>query len=550
MARTPLMSWVLRLARDYDEAEARGIPVGQVQEEHRTGVSRRQFMGTMGATAAGLALFGRRELFAAAATVPRIGVIGGGISGLNAALTLQDAGYAATIFEASNRLGGRMHSNNTGFWNDGQTSEWCGELIDSNHKTILHLAQRFNLDVVDMIQAQPPGSEGTYYVHGQYYPYSQATRDFQPVHNTLQGQVQAAPFPTTYNTSTPAGQQLDSISVYQWIEQYVPGGHASNFGALLDSAYNQEYGLDTTQQSSLNIVYLLGYQPKPGEFSIYGKSDERYHIFGGNQQLPLAIASQLQATSPQCTINTQWRMTAIAANRDGSITCTFSTPAGSESQTFDRVILTIPFSVLRTLNYSKAGFDSRKQTAITQLGYGTNSKFNLQFNTRFWNSTGPWPGVSNGNIYTDLPFLNAWDATRAQPGSTGIVALFTGGSNGAAIKTSAPYETYPGSADAAQFIQQYLQQLNTIWPGVSDQWNGLATISTPWSDPNLLGSYSCWKVGQYVGFSGYEGVRQGKTHFAGEHCSIGFQGFMEGGAQEGARAANEILSDYKAGIFP
>jgi hypothetical protein len=25
---------------------------------------------------------------------------------------------------------------------------------------------------------------------------------------------------------------------------------------------------------------------------------------------------------------------------------------------------------------------------------------------------------------------------------------------------------------------------------------------------------------------------------------------MEGGAQEGARAANEILSDYKVGIFP
>jgi hypothetical protein len=25
---------------------------------------------------------------------------------------------------------------------------------------------------------------------------------------------------------------------------------------------------------------------------------------------------------------------------------------------------------------------------------------------------------------------------------------------------------------------------------------------------------------------------------------------MEGGSEEGARAANEILSDYKAGIFP
>jgi monoamine oxidase len=70
-----------------------------------------------------------------------------------------------------------------------------------------------------------------------------------------------------------------------------------------------------------------------------------------------------------------------------------------------------------------------------------------------------------------------------------------------------------------------------------------------------LGSYSYWKVGQYTLFSGYEGARQpdittGKCHFAGEHCSTNFQGFMEGGAEEGARAANEILSDYTAGIFP
>jgi monoamine oxidase len=550
MARTPLLSWVLRLARDVQEAEARGITVDMVREQRRAGVSRRDFLKTAAATTAGLAWFGQRELSAAAASTPRIGIIGGGIAGLNAALTLQDAGYASTIYEAADRLGGRMHSNSSGFWRNGQTSEWCGELIDSGHKTILHLAQRFNLNVVNEIQAQPPGSEDTYYVHSRYYPYAQATRDFQPVHNTLQGQVQQAPFPTTYNSYTPAGQQLDSISVYQWIEQYVPGGHGSNFGALLDSAYNQEYGLDTTQQSSLNLVYLLGFQPKPGEFSIYGKSDERYHILGGNEQLPLAIASQLQTATPQCTINLQWRMTAIATNADGSVTCTFSTPRGTQSQTFDRVILTIPFSVLRTLNYSKAGFDRLKRTAITQLGYGTNSKFNLQFNSRFWNSTGPWPGVSDGNIYTDLPFLDAWDATRGQPGATGIVVLFTGGSHGAAIKTSAPYETFPGSSDAAPYIQQFLGQLDTVWPGAISQWNGLATISTPWSDPNLLGSYACWKVGQYVGFSGYEGMRQGNIHFAGEHCSTNFQGYMEGGAEEGARAAGEILSDYKAGIFP
>ena len=70
-------------------------------------------------------------------------------------------------------------------------------------------------------------------------------------------------------------------------------------------------------------------------------------------------------------------------------------------------------------------------------------------------------------------------------------------------------------------------------------------LATPFTDPNFLCSYSYWKPGQYTRFSGYEGVRQGNVHFAGEHCSINFQGFMEGGASEGVRAANEILGDLK-----
>jgi monoamine oxidase len=51
-------------------------------------------------------------------------------------------------------------------------------------------------------------------------------------------------------------------------------------------------------------------------------------------------------------------------------------------------------------------------------------------------------------------------------------------------------------------------------------------------------------------FAGSERERSGNCHFSGEHCSIDFQGLMEGGAQEGLRAANEILADYKVAIFP
>ena len=44
---------------------------------------------------------------------------------------------------------------------------------------------------------------------------------------------------------------------------------------------------------------------------------------------------------------------------------------------------------------------------------------------------------------------------------------------------------------------------------------------------------------------GWEALRQRNIHFAGEHCSQDFQGYMEGGASTGVSAANEILADPK-----
>ena len=56
-------------------------------------------------------------------------------------------------------------------------------------------------------------------------------------------------------------------------------------------------------------------------------------------------------------------------------------------------------------------------------------------------------------------------------------------------------------------------------------------------DPTQNWSYAYLRVGQYVGFSGWEKLRQGNVHFAGEHCVQDFQGYIEGGASERVRAS-------------
>jgi monoamine oxidase len=546
MARTPLVRELQQLASEHRQASRERIPLAKVREG-RLAISRRQLLKGGTAGAASLALAGPWSLAQAAfAASPRIGIIGGGISGLSAALTLQDAGFSSTVYESSTRIGGRMHSD-TSNWG-GQTSEWCGELIDQAHKTILHLAQRFGLATVDLLSGEPNGSEDTYYFSGRYYPKSQADTDFQTVHQALQRDVQAANYPTTYLINTPGGIALDNISVYDWIERNVPGGHGSPMGQLLDVAYNIEYGAETNVQSSLNLVYLLGFNEKPGNFAIFGASNEKYHIVGGNQRLPEVIAANLQRP-----VQTGWRMTAIGFNSDGTIGVTFSVGGQTMVENFDRVILALPFAVLRTLNYRKANFDNLKNTAIQELGRGRNDKLQLQFSVRYWDGTGSWPGIGNGNSYADTGYQNTWDVTRSQPGSAGILVDYTGGDVAGSFAPSTPYSAAQTNPQVAAYAKTFLQRIEPVFQGITSKWNGRATLSVPALDPNLNCSYSYWKVGQYHTFSGYEKARQpfpnGPIHFAGEHCSQNFQGFMEGGASEGVRAAGEILADAKAGAF-
>src|SRR4029077_12637863 len=97
------------------------------QGSEPTEYSRREFLKRAGVTGAAVAVAGPVAFSrpANAATAPSIAIVGGGIAGLNAALTLADKGVPFTIYEASpDRIGGRMHSD-TGYFSNGQVAEFC-----------------------------------------------------------------------------------------------------------------------------------------------------------------------------------------------------------------------------------------------------------------------------------------------------------------------------------------------------------------------------------------------------------------------------------------
>ncbi|MCZ0979157.1 NAD(P)/FAD-dependent oxidoreductase [Streptomyces diastatochromogenes] len=468
-------------------------------------------------------------------TTARVAVVGAGISGLTAALTLQDAGLSPVLYEANpSRGGGRMYTQRD-HWAYGQTSEIGGELIDTSHKKILELCRRFGLATEDFLGGGPNGAEEVLWFNGTYYPRAQADADFNAVYQALHRDLLDAG-EVKWNRTTPTGTALDDMSLYDWIESRVPGGHSSPLGRFLDVAYNVEYGADTTEQSSLALVLLMGYQTNPGNFNVWGLSNERYHIVGGNDLLPNAVAGALAPG----TLKAGWSLNAVRANADGTQTLTFTEAGTTRTVTADHTILCVPLPVLQRLDTSQAGFDPLMRNLLRDARMGYCTKLNMQFGTRPWRGTGAWPGVSSGDCFTDTEVQQTWDTTKVQGGTGGILLQYGGGSLARNLNPAGPFST-ESDPYVRNLVTRYLAGIDAFFPGTSRAYTGRAQLSAWHKNPYSLGAYSYWPVGYLHRYAGYEGAAQGNVHIGGEHCSYDFQGFMEGGATEGERAAREVI---------
>src|SRR6185295_10861460 len=97
---------------------------------------------------------------------------------------------------------------------------------------------------------------------------------------------------------------------------------------------------------------------------------------------------------------------------------------------------------------------------------------------------------STGGIYADTGCQTTWDVTRAQKGAAGILVNYTGGAIGASFRDLG------NSKVVKSYAKQFLSQAEPVFPGLTAEWNGRATLDTPATNPFQLGSYSYWRVGQ------------------------------------------------------
>lgn len=530
---TPLFSSLRRAMRLARVANHKNAPSADEildlynEEQAKRFFSRREFLA-LGAGAATLGLSGclpeptnKPENPKKVSEVAKIAIVGAGIAGLHAAYVLQKAGVQSTVFEGSGRVGGRMFTG-MDVVAPGLYAELGGEFVDSGHEDMINLCNEFGLKLNDRLDPKGEGKyKNAYFFEGRHYTEQEVIKAFQPIATRMDVDINKLSEYFTYNSFSPEDQRLDRMSIATYLDSI---GVSGWFRKLLDVAWVTEFGRETQEQTALNLLWLISTDTSEG-FSIFGESDEQFKIEGGSEQLTRALYKKLQAQ-----IKISHKLEAIRAGKNGGYTLSFASGGGTKDVETEMVILTLPFTLLREVDI-QVPLPEVKKKAIKELGYGTNAKLYVGFKDRIWHAKN-----YSGEAFTDEGFQLSWDNSAFQPGPAGGLTLFSGGTSGVVV----------GNGTPESHVNNFMSGVEKAFPGASAARNGqTARFHWPTYEWAKM-SYACYLPGQYTTIAGAEFEPVGNLFFAGEHTSLDYQGYMNGGAETGRRAAEGILE--KLGI--
>ncbi|MEO5624362.1 MAG: FAD-dependent oxidoreductase, partial [Dokdonella sp.] len=475
MARCGLTDVLRRAAAVAAVARVTGEPLDEAiarERQLRVDHARRRFLRQSVGVSAGLML-------AACAPVPLLRkgpadddvvIVGAGVAGLGCAYRLRQAGVGVHIYEAQERIGGRMFSLRNHFA-DGQVCELGGELIDTGHVRIQAISAELGL-TLDDLSLDPTAAFGdVWFAGGRRYSEAEILQAFAPLAAAIARDAATLPGAKITYAAPGGAQALDRESMTQWLDR---NGASGWLRKLIEVAYTTEMGLECDQQSALNFLTFI--DPGTETFHIFGESDERYHVRGGNDQIVHGLAKRLDDA-----ITTGAVLEALRQDANGGYVLSFKRGSGAFEVRARRVVLAIPFTTLRRVQID-LDLPPAKLLAIKELRYGTNAKLMIGFSERVWRTR----HASSGNTYSDLAPQTTWETSRMQPGAAGILTNFVGGRHGMEIGAGSPKQ----QADLAA------GQLDAIFSGVSTARTGMREARMHWpTNPWTLGSYACFEPG-------------------------------------------------------
>jgi monoamine oxidase len=530
MARTQPFRQLAEWIRVAAYCERTGVPAAEALSELRGRAARRRRFLQL---AAGAGMLAAAPLRAAPnAGGANVAVVGAGLAGLYAATVLGAKRARPQVFEASDRVGGRVWTLR-GFF-PGQVAERGGELIDTTHSTLRGLANAYRLTLESYAANKLPGDEA-FHFFGRSWTEAQVVEEFRAFVPAMRDDLSRLSNGPTAFSSNETDRRLDFTPLSDYLVQR---GAGTLIQAVLDVAYTIEFGRQISRQSALALLFFVATNRRQA-FTPFGVfSDERFHIVEGND----TVATRMAADLPEPVIFGH-RLLSVAREASGRVKLSFATARGTVESVHDAVILTLPAPLMRQVEFEpSAALPPGNRRAIDQFDYGTNSKMMIGFLGRPWYER----SNSNGASYSDLPNHQAtWETnpSLAQFNVRGVLTDYSGGDRGARLDP----------ARVQTEAEAFLADMERVYPGSSvlarrDARGNVQAHLENWSRLALFqGAYTNNQPGYFTTLEGLYARPAGNIFFAGEHTDsfYSYQGFMEGALLSGARAADEALRSFK-----
>ena len=429
-------------------------------------------------------------------------IIGAGLSGLNAALTLEELGFRVVVVEARNRVGGRVYT----LRDKPEMPETGGSEVGPMYARILTMVDRLGLK---MEPWQIEKIEFMLHVGGE----AMSTGEWESAAtNLLSGSLRALPPFALSRRFMPRDTELPELD--SWLDAEHHGRDISLYDHYVAQGADRaalRYLRLTAQADDLHAESLLWNLRKArvSQFELNGNPFEM--VVGGMSRVPEGMANQMKG---EIRLNTAIQS---LTQSDGGVEA--KTDQG-DSIRAKYAIVSVPLTVLRTMALEPA-LPTLQAEAVASIPYGQATSVFLQITEPFWEVDG-----LGSSLWSDGPIGRAYNWLTP---NGKYLWVFLAGVVNHSIRTW----------DDNAIMDYVLRELAATRPSTVGRVKPIAVRN--WSkDPFSRGTYAFRGPGQIARYGNVVAQPHGRIHFAGEHTALLQQG-MEGAMESGERAAFEVF---------
>jgi monoamine oxidase len=440
-------------------------------------------------------------------------VIGAGLSGLAAAIALQDVDVGVTVLEARQRVGGKVLT----FRDVPGLPEAGGQSMGAGYGRVLNAARRFGVGLVDVLPQVMKFGTVECVLDGRVVsrqdwpssprnPFPESQRTLMPWEFVPAITERANPI-REVDTWYQPGNIAHDVSMHQFLK----GQGATD--AMIELAYdaNASYGTSAHDVSALQILFASAWARVQRQIQPLAM----YVAEGGNQRIPEAMAAALKSTVRLGSV-----VTAIESGDSGVLVhC-----ADGSRHRARAAICALPFSIARQLRFDPV-LSGVQGEAIRTLPHQDIVQFALVSRTPFWKQDGLSPMMWSDGL------LARTFAVRDATGEVLSIQVTAYGNKARQLDRL--------GREAA--CQRVIAEFEAARPAARGQLR-VAGYHSWGMDPFAAGDWAVFQPGTVTRFLPAMSRPHGRIHFCGEQTALANRG-MEGAMESGERAALEVL-DY------